>query len=349
MDGTAAARLLDWEAAARIGGRLAGPGPRVESASRALIREDFAELVPEAERLVTGFTGLALDQPTRPWVMSRAEWVRRNLRGFERVLEPFADRLTPANAGLASIRRKVLGAQVGGFLGYLGRKVLGQYDLFVEPEDRDLLYFVGPNVLELEARYRFSPRDFRLWLCLHEVAHRVQFGGVPWLRGQLHGLVDSYLESIDLDSRKLLQAVRRAADEARRDREGSWRGLGFLFLLMTPEQRDLFRRMQALMALLEGHGNYVMDSLSPGNVRGGERMRRTLHMRRHGRPVDRMVQKALGLDAKIRQYDIGERFVAAAVERAGMDGFNRVWTSPETLPTLEEIAEPDAWVERVAG
>lgn len=347
MEGPASARLLDWNAAARVGSRLAGTGPALDHAERARLREDFREIVSEAEHLVSDLTGLGVGgAPTRPWVMSRSEWVRQNLLGFERVLEPFAVRLAGRNNNgvLPAIRRKVLATQVGGLLGYMGRKVLGQYDLFVPPESQNLLYFVGPNVAELERRYRFPRRDFRLWLCLHEVAHRVQFSGVPWLRPYLRDMIGGYLSSIELDGRKLIETIRRAREEARR---GSTHGLGVLFLLMTPEQRETFQRMQAVMSLLEGHGNFVMDTLSPGRVRGAERMRRTLTRRRRG-PIDRVIQKAIGLEVKVRQYALGQRFVAGVVQRAGMDGFNRVWERAENIPTLEEVGRPDLWMERVA-
>ncbi|HZA61116.1 MAG TPA: zinc-dependent metalloprotease [Actinomycetota bacterium] len=342
MAGTAAARLLDWDAAARLGGRLAG-GPPI--GRRAVLHEQFSELVGDAERLVTGFTGLTIDgPPTRPVVMSRAEWVERNLRGFERVIDPWAERILGARreGAFAGVRRKVLAAQVGGLLGYLGRKVLGQYDLFGQSGAEDQLYFVVPNLVEMERRFRLPPRDFRLWLSLHEVTHRVQFGSVPWLRGHVQGLVDEYLGSVDLDARKLVETLRRALDEARRNRQ--WRSMGILFLLMTPEQRGVFRRMQAVMSLLEGHANYVMDGVAPGHVRGAERMRRVVKQRRKRNPL---VQRALGIELKVRQYDLGETFVAGAVERSGMTGFNRVWETPDHIPTLEEVVDPGAWVDRV--
>lgn len=348
MAGSAAARLLDWDAAARLGSRLAG-GPSVPR--RAALHGELARIVANAEDLVTGFTGLAIDgPPTRPWAMSRGQWVHRNVAGFERVLAPWTERLLGRRGAgpLSAVRRKLLAAQVGGLLGYLGRKVLGQYDLFGQPgQDDDVLYFVLPNVVELERRYSFPPSDFRLWLALHEVTHRVQFGGVPWLRGYVQGLVDRYLGSVDLDPRKLIETLKRAVEEARRNPQ--WRGLGILFLLMTPEQREVFRRMQAVMSVLEGHANFVMDGLARDNVRQGERMRRVLRRRRRGRPVDRFVQKTMGMEAKVRQYDIGERFVAGAVDLLGMQGFSRVWEGPERLPTLEEIAAPASWARRVAG
>ena len=349
MSSTTAARLIDWESAARMGSRFAGTGPSITPADRARLHEDFADVVAEADREVAGFTGLALQGPaTRPWVMTRAEWVSRNLRGFESVLEPVAQRVLGSRlqGTMAPVRRSVLAFQVGAILGYLGRKVLGQYDLFVPPDDRELLYFVGPNVVEVERQFRFPPRDFRLWLALHEVTHRLQFEGVPWLRSYLFELVDEYLATLELDPRRLVDGLRRALEEARRS--GRWREMGILFLLMSPQQRETFQKMQALMSLLEGHGNYVMDTLAEGRVADAGRMRRRLKERRQ-QGMNRTIQRAVGLDAKVRQYDIGERFVAQAVERAGKDGFNKVWVTRENLPTLAEIGQPEAWVERVAS
>jgi coenzyme F420 biosynthesis associated uncharacterized protein len=350
VDGTAASRLLDWEAAAGIGRRVSGAGPVTGPAERARLVEDFEEATLEADALVQELSGLTLPAPTsRPWVMSRGEWVAQNLRGFEQVLEPAAARLMGRRleGGMAPLRRRLLAAQVGAILGYLGRKVLGQYDLFLPPDDRDLIYFVGPNVVELERRHGFPRRDFRRWIAFHEVTHRVQFEGVPWLRSYLAAQIDAYLGTLELDARKLLERLRRAREELAEN--PTWREMGILFVLMSPEQRETFRRMQALMSLLEGHGNYVMDVLSEGRVQSAERMRRTLQRRRHRQGFERMVQRAVGLDVKVRQYDLGERFVAEATARAGPEGFARVWDRPEHLPTLEEVARPEDWVARVAS
>ncbi len=345
---TASARLVDWATARRVGSRLTGAGPPLGRAERARLREDFARSVREAEALVGGFTELSVQgPPTRPWVMTREEWLAQNLRGFEGLLDRVAERLRERGPGpWASVRRKMLATQLGGLLAYLGRKVLGQYDLFLPPDDRDLLYFVGPNVVALERRFLLDPREFRLWLALHEVTHRAQFDGVPWLREHFMKLVNDYLDLIELDPRHLIEALRRAVEEARRSRAS--RGPGLLVLLMTPEQRELFRRMQAMMSLLEGHGNYVMNALSEGRIPSAARMRRLLRHRRHASGVNRMVQRAIGLEAKARQYDLGERFVASVVQHAGADGFGLVWERAENLPSLQEIWRPDAWVERVA-
>ncbi|HYU58572.1 MAG TPA: zinc-dependent metalloprotease [Actinomycetota bacterium] len=348
----AADRLVDWPLAARVGRRVAGAGPKLDPAERAAVTEDFSELVPRAGALVSEFTNLA-PGPERPraWVMTRGEWIDQNLRGFRRVIDPFAGRVMKRDDGrLAGFRRAALGAQLGLLLGYLSRRVLGQYDLFLPPEDQGLLYFVAPNVVGVERRYRFPARDFRTWVALHEVSHQVQFGGVPWLRGHISGLVDDYFESMHLDPRELIDALRRAVREVRSG-DAEWRGIGFLVLLMTPEQRQTFRRMQAVMSLLEGHGNFVMDTLAHRERVGDvARMKRTLRERRRATPgLEKAFQKAIGFEAKSRQYDVGERFVAEVVERVGMEGFNRVWEDAGNLPTLEEVGRPERWVHRVGA
>jgi coenzyme F420 biosynthesis associated uncharacterized protein len=346
-----AARLLDWGAASSVGRRLALGGPSLSPVERARLAEDFSEVVEEAEDLITVYTGLTVNgYRSRAWVQSRPEWIDANLRAFQRVLGPFAERLASKrpDGALAGVRRAVLGGQLGALTGYLSRKVLGQYDLFLPPDDDGMLYFVSQNVAAIERRHGFPPRDFRLWIALHEVGHRVQFGAVPWLRGELWTMIDEYLSSMELDPKRLLESLRRAVEEARRSRE--WRGLGILFLLMTPEQRETFRRMQATMSLLEGHANHLMNALSEGKVREAARMRRTLKERReHRTGVEKAFQRAIGFDTKAAQYASGERFVNRVVEQAGMEAFNRVWERREHLPTLAEITRPDDWLARVGG
>jgi coenzyme F420 biosynthesis associated uncharacterized protein len=348
MDGAAASRLVDWDAAARVARLAAGTGPPSHRSEQERMHDDFRASVAEAESLIAGFTGLAIQgPPTPPRVMIPEPWIEPSLRGFETAIEPLARRFMERNreGPSAGIRRKVLAGQAGGLLGYVARRVLGQYDLFLPPDDRDLLYFVGPNVLGVERKFGFAPEDFRLWLSLHEVTHRVQFSGVPWLRDHVMGLVDTYLESVELDPRRLVEIVRRAVEEARRG--ARWQGMGIVFLLMTEEQRETFRKMQAVMSLLEGHGNYVMHTLARDRVRGADRMRRALDRRRTG--PHRVFQRAIGLEAKVAQYGLGERFVSHVVDRAGPEGFAKVWQRPEHLPTLDEVYRPDRWVDRVAA
>jgi coenzyme F420 biosynthesis associated uncharacterized protein len=346
----ASEKLVDWGTADRVGRKVAGLGQRLSPVERARLFEDFSELVPEAEGLVREFTDLDPGpQRSRAWVMSRGQWLHQNLRGFERVLDPFAQKLVSnrPDGTLASVRRGVLGAQLGALLGYLGHRVLGQYDMFLPPDDEGLLYFVAANVAGVERKHDFVNRDFRMWICLHEVTHRLQFGGAPWLRGYLMGLMDTYLGAVELDPTWLMERLRNAVAEVRSGEME--RGFGWVFLLMTPDQRDMVRKMQAAMSLLEGHSNYVMDVVGQDRIPDAKAFREALQERRNRTGLEKAFQRAIGLDVKVRQYALGERFVRKAVEEAGMDRFNLVWTGPSSLPTMDEIGHPEAWVARVAA
>jgi coenzyme F420 biosynthesis associated uncharacterized protein len=339
--------LLDWSTASSVGRRFAGAGPQLTPIDRARIVEDFSELVPEAETLVSEFTQLHHDgYRARSWVLNRGEWIDQNIRGFQRGVEPLAVRaLTSHGFQPGNVRRKFMGAQVGTLMGYVSRKVLGQFDLFLPPDDDGLIYFVGPNVAEVEQRFAFPKRDFRMWLCLHEVTHRIQFGGVSWLRGYLTGQIEQYLSQIDLDPKRVLDALGRAVEEVR---EHGARGVDLLPLLMTPEQREIFERLQGLMSLLEGHASFVMDELGRQHLRDADRMKRGLQERRRSSALERNFQKLIGFDRKVSQYDTGHRFVAYVVQRVGMAGFNRVWEGVRNLPSHTEVLQPDSWLARVS-
>jgi coenzyme F420 biosynthesis associated uncharacterized protein len=345
--GSRAAVLVDWRTAADTARRVGGSGPSTVGVERARLREDLAEVVPHAGSLIADFTGLHADgYRSRPWVMSRGEWAGANLNGLQRLLEPLAQRILPSGARRSEIRRKGLGAQIGALLGYVSRKVLGQYDVFLPADDEGLLYFVGPNVIDAERRFGLPSRDFRLWIAAHEVTHRVQFGATPWLKPYLSRHIDRYLDTVQVDSRELMNQVRRAVDEIRAGAD--WRGAQGILLLMNDEQRALFAKMQAMMSLLEGHASFVMNRAVANHVADVERMRRALSERRRTGGMEKGFQRAIGFETKIAQYDAGERFVRLAVDEAGMDGFNRIWEREEHLPTLEEIAQPERWVARVA-
>jgi len=351
--GSHAARLADWETALRTGRTIAGPGPKVSQPARAALRADLTAHVTEAESLVRTFTGLEVGGfRSRAWVMGRGDWIRQNLKGLQRVMEPLAERVLErrpggAHANRPTFARKALGVQVGGILGYVARRVLGQFDVFLPPDDDGLIYFVGPNLLDVERSFGLPARDFRLWVAIHEVTHRVQFAAAPWLRGELSGMVDAYLRTVSLDPKDLVEQLARAAEELRPGARSD--GPGGILRLLTPEQRPLFERTQAMMSLLEGHASYVMDEVGAGAVDDLPQLRRALARRRAVGGWEKRVQRAIGFDQKVAQYDAGQRFVHDVVERIGMSGFNLVWEGPGNLPEHGEIGEPDRWIARVAG
>jgi len=214
--------------------------------------------------------------------------------------------------------------------------------VFLPPDDEGLIYFVGPNLIEVERRYSLVPSDFRLWVAIHEVTHRVQFSAAPGFRGYKGGRVDEKLATVSLDPHQLMDQLRRAAEEAR---TGS--GPGGILRLLTPEQRAIFERTQAMMSLLEGHASFVMNEVGKEHIATLSRLRNALQARRHVRGVEQRFQRAIGFDQKVAQYDTGERFVRDVIERVGMSGFNLVWESREHLPQPGEVADPDSWIARV--
>lgn len=349
---------VDWGLAERVAVRAAGREPFSNSYLAHSLQGDFDEATAEAEVLVEETTGLrSLAGPARARVTDREGWIHANVNSFQRLLRPLTDKLGPrlGNSITSGITRKVAGAEVGMLLGWMSGRVLGQYDMLVvddpaeaSPEDQDLVYYVGPNVLALEKRFAFPPKEFRLWLALHEVTHRAQFTGVPWLRGHYLGLVHQTLESLEPDPKRFLDAFVKVVDDLRHGRKPLDDG-GVAALFATPEQKAVLDRIGGLMSLLEGHGDVTMDRAGAGRVPSAHRFARVLRERRaNARPAAKLVQRLLGIEAKINQYAQGEHFIAE-VERlgGGPAALEPVWRGDSWLPTLAEIREPEQWIDRV--
>jgi coenzyme F420 biosynthesis associated uncharacterized protein len=352
-DGAAPASVdpLDWGLAERVARRVAGRDPLSSSYLAESLRADFLELTVRAENLVADHTGLRAPGPARAQVVDRASWVAANVRSMRHLLEPLTQRVGQRMAGspVAPIGRRIAGTETGVLLGYLAQRVLGQYDLLVLDEDgaSDAVYYVGGNVLALEKRFAFRPRDFRLWIAIHECTHRAQFTAVAWMKPYYLSLVEASLASIDPDPRRLVQALARAAEELRNGRNPLDDG-GLVALLATDEQRGALSRVQSLMSLLEGHGNSVMNRIGREHVAGQARMARVLHARRQSSGVVAALHKIVGLESKMRQYEVGETFVAAVEREGGPRAIDAAWRGPEWLPTLDELSDPESWLARVA-
>jgi coenzyme F420 biosynthesis associated uncharacterized protein len=350
---------VDWGLAERVAVRVAGREPLAASYHYPRLAEDFDELTAQAEELVTRATGLvSAAGPARARVVDRADWVRANLASFGRLLRPLTDRMAerlneqrgPMTL-VGSVSRRAAALEVGMLLGWMGTRVLGQYDLLiVEDEDRDdqdIVYYVGPNVLALEKRYGFPPREFRLWLALHEVTHRAQFTGVPWLRAHFLSLVNQTLGAVDPDPKRFLDAVVRVVEDLRAGHNPLDEG-GIATLLASPDQRDLFGQIGGMMSLLEGHGDVTMDRAGEGHVPSADRFARALReRRRQGGSVAKLAQKAMGIDAKMKQYAQGEAFIAYVERHGGDNALDAAWRGPQWLPTLAEIRAPQDWLDRV--
>jgi coenzyme F420 biosynthesis associated uncharacterized protein len=343
-----------WDLAEKVAVRVAGRDPFASSYHYASLQPDFDELTAQAEELVAAETGLrSLAGPARARVTDRAGWVHANVASFRRLLRPITERLGPKMAAspVAPVGRAVAGAELGTLLGWMSTRVLGQYDLLLvedeDPEDQDIVYFVGPNVLALEKRFGFPPREFRLWLALHEVTHRVQFTGVPWMRDYFRSLVEQTLSAVDPDPRRFIDALKRAVDEMRAGRNPLDEG-GLIGLLASPEQQVAFQKVQGLMSLLEGHGDVTMDRAGADRIPSADRFGRVLRQRRQSvKGPAKMFQKLIGLEAKMRQYEQGEDFIEAVERVGGPELLATVWTGPDALPTAAEIRDPDTWITRM--
>jgi coenzyme F420 biosynthesis associated uncharacterized protein len=356
------ARLID-PAIARAVARRVGGDPAVGATylMERLVR-DLTETIPRSEELVAEYSGIRAPGPVKWAVIDRARWVEANIEGMTRLLAPLADRLSerldalPLPVRLA--QRVMISTEAGVLLGYVSRRVLGQYDLLVpEPsagdtrarrEDGGAVYVVGANIVETERRYGFVPYDFAFWVALHEVTHRFQFAGVDWLRPRFLSLVQDYLSSLELDARTLARRLASAAGRLMsKDTPPEERNA--VYLLASRQQRGVLDQIQALMAVVEGHGNYVMDLIGAREIPSFRRMRRVFqHRRESATAVQRAVNHALGLELKLRQYELGQAFCERVVAQGGNAALARLWQDPESFPSMEELKEPDTWMRRVA-
>jgi len=341
--------MIDWRVAEHLAGLVAGEGPPGREPSTKL-----ASLVAASEALVVDYTGLT---PTTllppPEAVDRPAWVRANLRSIRRLVEPLTDRvgenLGPLRGPARAASGLVVAAEVGVVLGFLGQRVLGQYDLvLLDASVPARLLFVAPNLEQATTRLGADRDDLWTWVALHEVTHAVQFTGVPWLRDHLAGMLRELLDSFDVK----VDPKRLARLPARDDLRGlvdAVRDGGLMSVVARPEQRELIDRVQATMALLEGHAEHVMDAVGEAQLPRLPELRSALERRRREQPpLMKLLGRLLGLEMKMRQYALGKAFCDAVVERGGIEALNRAWAAPENVPTAAELEDPGAWLERTA-
>ncbi|KUI02398.1 hydrolase [Mycolicibacterium acapulense] len=340
-------RAVDWDFAAAVGEKLARPGPASTDYTRKQVIEQLAAASRSAElpvREVTGMTEGGEIPEAR--IVDRPQWIRAATRSM-RVMTGGSDK--PAGA----ISGRITGAQTGAVLAFISSGILGQYDPF-GPGGGELL-LIYPNVIAVERQLQVQPYDFRLWVCLHEVTHRVQFRANPWLAEHMSGALAVLTEE---SSEDITEMVSRLASFVRSRRDEANGGvadvnsngmIGLLRAVQSEPQREALDKLLVLGTLLEGHADHVMDAVGPAVVPSVATIRKRFDERRQRKqsPLQRVVRMLLGIDAKLSQYTRGKAFVDHVVSAVGMDRFNAVWTGPETLPLPTEIDEPQRWIDRV--
>jgi len=343
------AAVIDWVVAEWIASRIAGegraPAPRIE----------LAPIVADAQERVVAYTGLVPIGPLpSPEGVSRREWVASNIASTRALIEPMLERLTERLGSVKPAAEMWLGvtgsSEVGLLVGYLAQRVLGQYELVLLKERAaghpPRLLFVLPNLGEAIRRFEADEREFITWVALHEVTHAVQFGGVPWLQDHLAGLIRELLDSAEermgrrrelrLPSRETVERVGRAALRA-----------DLLGMIASDPERAVLDRAQAVMAVIEGHAEHVMDVVAPELLPSLPDLRRALDERRRVQsPFGRLVSRLLGLEMKLKQYERGKAFCDEIVRSGGESALHHLFSSPEALPTLTEIDDPAAWLRR---
>ena len=343
-------RAVDWQFAATVGAKLARPGPAATDYTRRQVVEQLSSASRSAElpvREVTGLNEGAAVAEAR--IVDRIEWIRAATQSM-RVMTGGSQNAQNGTVKPHFIAGRITGAQTGAVLAFVSSGILGQYDPF-GPNGGELL-LVYPNVIAVERQLRVLPADFRLWVCLHEVTHRVQFRANPWLADHMKQALAVLTEDVGED---IAEVIGRLGEFVRNRRDGvaaepnSAGIIGLLRAVQSEPQRRALDQLLVLGTLLEGHADHVMDAVGPAVVPSVAAIRRRFDERRSRKqpPLQRLVRALLGFDAKLSQYTRGKAFVDHVVSRVGMARFNTVWSGPETLPLPTEIDEPQRWIDRV--
>lgn len=342
-------RVVDWGFAATVGAKLVRPAPAASDYTRNQVIEQLSASSRAAEPPVREVTRLATHGPVpEASIVDRAQWVRAATESMRMMTGgASADGSSPASF----VTSRITGVQTGAVLAFVSAGILGQFDPFAP--DGGCLLLVYPNVIAVERQLRVDPADFRLWVCLHEVTHRVQFTANPWLAGfmsdTLAVLTQDGGEDVTKVAGRLVEFVRDRRDGTVDQDANSAGILGLVRAVQSEPQRRALDQLLVLGTLLEGHADHVMDAVGPAVVPSVTTIRRRFDERRQRKqpPLQRVLRALLGVDAKLAQYTRGKAFVDHVVGRVGMDRFNAVWTSPDTLPRPDEIDHPQRWIDRV--
>jgi coenzyme F420 biosynthesis associated uncharacterized protein len=354
--------MVDWEQAREIAVMVAQSEGTAPAATEE-VRRDFEAMMKRSVELVKEYSHLDPGEAVGPLlVFGRPDWIEANLESFQLIFEPMAEsygktlhkleerRKKPMRMG-RGFSRGLLTAQLGMVIGYLARGVLGQFDLGLpRPEDGGKLYIVYPNLLKAEDKLRLVPEDFRLWITLHEVTHAFEFAANPWIRQYLRSLMESYFKSVSLRLEEMGTRLRpQELRNTQKLNEIINQG-GLISVVHNPEQREILSRIQAFMSLVEGYSNLIMDVAGKETIPSFKEMSMAFRHRRDSKTgAERFVERMLGFDLKLQQYQIGELFCKEVAEKKGLDFLNLAWKREENLPDSEEIRHAFQWIERMEG
>ncbi len=350
--------LLEWD--------------RVRNMARQIVKEDapaegwhaqweeyYRGMVARCYPLITQEMGRALPAPVdKIDAFTRTEWIDANISNFQQLFEPieaiYRKVNSPGNLGtllMGDISQTLLSGQLGVLLGYLARRVLGQYDLSLlgkEPVSEGRLYFVEPNIAGVCNELGLDADDFRLWIALHETTHAYEFEAYPWVREHFNALLEEYFGYLSDDLLAFGSGMGGARSLLDRARSNLTNGENWIEMVMSPEQRALFSKLQALMSIIEGYSNYIMNAVGERLLPSYNTIKERIEQRAERRSsIEKLFIRVTGLALKMEQYKLGESFINAVVAKRGVQVANKVWEGPDMLPTLEELRSPDAWIERV--
>ncbi len=356
--------MVNWKRSLEIALRM-NKESALTATERASLSEAYGKLVDDCVPLIGEYTQTTLPEGAREtFAFDRVDWIHANLAGFQRMFAPIEEldagpgkNRNPVSKFVGGINQSVLSAEIGVLLGYMAKRVLGQYDLALlgrEPVSAGKLYFVEPNIRGIERKLNLPQQDFRMWLALHETTHAFEFEAYPWVREHFNGLLERYMGFMREDAEYLRQGMEGVKVLARRIREGS-DGNGedsgtWIESFMNAEQRALFAEMQALMCVIEGYSNHVMNAVGRDLLPNYDFISRKFEERQKERSAgEQLFARLTGLNVKMEQYRQGEAFVNAIVERHGREAIDRLWSGPESMPSMAEIRDPSLWTERIMG
>jgi coenzyme F420 biosynthesis associated uncharacterized protein len=334
--------VIDW----KLAGTVARGVANLQPAGNPEPFERVTESAVEAERLVSQYTGLVPVQPVpAAEAVERSGWIDANLKSLETVLEPAAARVGGKLGPVGAVIGGVMAIEAGAVSGFLAGRVLGQYEFPVlEPEAPARLLFVAPNLAHAAAHLEAPDDQLLRWVALHEMTHALQFGGVPWLREHLAGMLRELLGALEMNPRGMLRVpdvtdLRKLAERVRED--------GLATVMIGESNRGTLDRVQAFMAVLEGYAEHVMDAVGATVLDDLPSLRNALQKRRRDRSgFLKILERLIGMDLKLRQYEQGKAFCDGVVARGGIEGLNRVWLHPDAMPTMAELNDPAAWLRR---